>query len=102
MIGKRQCEAYIHNSTPWCPRLCERAGKIEREGKFYCATHDPVAEAARRAASHEKWKAGFDEKVRENALKLNSVAAIRLIAAGHNDPKSLAQSVIDGTWKQEA
>jgi phosphopantetheine adenylyltransferase len=37
---------------------------VERDGKWYCGTHDPVMVKARRDAQDAKWRAGmFDELV---------------------------------------
>lgn len=55
MSEKHKCCAtvqgeYSHSYT------CGRAAKHEREGKWYCGTHDPVAVKARRDASAAKWQ----------------------------------------------
>ena len=36
---------------------CERRGKIEHDGKFYCWQHDPVAVKSREKASQDKFEA---------------------------------------------
>lgn len=34
---------------------CSKTPKVERDGKWYCTTHDPEAVRARRAKLQEKW-----------------------------------------------
>lgn len=67
----------------------------------YCRTHDPVAVKAKA----EKWRADFDAKgARERAhfaelkrqkdLGAAAIAALKQIAAGHNDPRTLALELL--------
>ena len=35
---------------------CSKTAKYERDGKWYCGTHDPVAIKARDDARNEKWR----------------------------------------------
>jgi uncharacterized Zn finger protein (UPF0148 family) len=35
---------------------CSKTAKYERDGKWYCGTHDPVAVKARVDARNEEWK----------------------------------------------
>ena len=59
-------------------RQCDRNGTVQREGKWYCASHDPEAIAKRKAASEIKWKQKFEyDRVR---IRL-SFAAPKLLAA---------------------
>lgn len=41
MTSKQQCCVEVWGE--WRSHQCSRAGKIERDGKFYCGQHDPVA-----------------------------------------------------------
>ncbi len=61
----------------------------------YCKQHDPIAIKAKIAASDAKWRAEQDAKARQAEFANDCKAAIREIAAGHNDPRALAQSIID-------
>ncbi len=45
---------------------CTKKAKFEREGKWYCGIHDPVARSEKSEARFEKWKAEYQEK--EKAL----------------------------------
>lgn len=67
----------------------------------YCGQHDPDAVAKRAEARDAAWRAEREAQrnTAEAARKLEAfreaaVAAIRQIAAGHNDPRQLAADVI--------
>lgn len=54
---KPRCSARTYD-----PRLvdgfqCSRNGKVERDGRWYCAQHDPEAKAARQRAIEEQARA---------------------------------------------
>jgi hypothetical protein len=61
----------------------------------WCKQHDPEAVKARRDAQEKKWKANWAAESRKLNFKRGCQDAIRQIAAGHNDPRGLAQSLID-------
>lgn len=63
---KHQCEATIWND--FHDYRCPYNGKVERDGKWYCGTHDPVAKAARDKAREEKWKKKWAEEAKERRL----------------------------------
>ena len=80
---------------------CTRNGVVERDGKFYCKKHDPVAVRQRDDARRVAWAAERNveeaqrkEAARIAALRVDAAAALRKIAAGHNDPKALAVEVL--------
>ena len=60
----------------------------------WCKTHDPDAVKAKSEARSAKWRAECDQRDRLNAATAALEPALRQIAAGHNDPRSLAESVI--------
>ncbi len=41
---------------------CSRKGTVERDGKWYCRQHDPVAKKARDDASYAKYKAESEKR----------------------------------------
>jgi hypothetical protein len=57
------------------PSQCSRRGQVEREGKWYCKQHDPVAVAERRAASLTKYEAERDERNAARQLQERKNAA---------------------------
>ena len=46
---------------------CARTAKVERNGKHYCGTHDPVSVAEKRAKRDAEWRA---EEDRQNAVAI--------------------------------
>lgn len=91
----QQCCKEVWRSGTWRPGRCSKPGKIEREGKFYCSVHDPVARSARNAERDARWAAEREASDRAYRFKNECMDAIRAIAAGHNDPRELAQSIMD-------
>jgi hypothetical protein len=94
-----RCDTHV--SSGFRSHQCARNGVVERDGKFYCKQHDPVAvrqrDADRSAAWDAQWaakEAQRKEAARIAALQIDAVAALREIAAGHNDPKALAVEVL--------
>jgi hypothetical protein len=66
---------------------------------LYCHIHNPASVAARRAASDEKYKAERDRIMRPTRERAAFLAALRDIANGHNDPRSLATETL-AEWGQ--
>lgn len=50
-----QCSGRTENNWHYYP--CRRKATIERSGKFYCSSHDPVAIEARDKKRQEAYKA---------------------------------------------
>ena len=95
------CSETGYDRFSWRGMQCARAGKVERDGKWYCKQHDPVAVAERKAERDRKWRAECDAKdaaraeaKRQRELAAACVEAIKQIAAGHNDPRGLATEVL--------
>ena len=100
-----QCRASVvpkGHSFGWLHQhQCERKPVVFRcvDGAEYgfCKQHDPEAVKARGDARRAAWQAEWDEnREKERLRKATSVAmeackaAIEQIAAGHNDPRTLA------------
>lgn len=51
-----QCCKSIYR-TGYRGRQCAKSAKVEREGKWYCGTHDPEAVANRHNARVAEWQA---------------------------------------------
>ena len=62
-------------------RTCTKTAKVERDGKWYCGIHDPVARAEKAAARHANWmdearaagKAGAEQKRRPDFPKAHHI-----------------------------
>ena len=61
----------MSTESVWCSKKmwanfyshrCSRKGVVEREGKFYCKQHDPVAKAKRDTEALTKFEEECDEK----------------------------------------
>ena len=94
-----RCDTHIYSG--FRSHRCTRNGVVERDGKFYCKKHDPVAVRQRDDAMRVAWAAERNveeaqrkEAARIAALRVDAAAALRKIAAGHNDPKALAVEVL--------
>lgn len=61
----------------------------------WCKRHDPEAVKAKQKANYDKWRIENAAKERTTTFAIECQTAIRQIAAGHNDPRGLAQSIID-------
>lgn len=58
------------------PRSCGRAGVIERDGRWYCRQHDPVAKQQRSEARRAAWRPKYEHKeaIREADAAIKSAA----------------------------
>lgn len=66
--------------------------------KAYCKQHDPEAVKARREASEAKYNAEFNKRRYQwHGRKFFDV--LKIIADGHNDPRTLARETIDEFMK---
>jgi hypothetical protein len=80
----------------WRSHQCKRKRGYGPEDA-YCKLHDPVAVKARDDARSEKWNTEWAEAAVKRKLASNAqnfLDALRLIADGHNDPRSLAMEAI--------
>lgn len=50
----------------WLRYTCSKTGKVERDGKWYCGTHDPIAVKARDDKRMTAWKAKWDAETAAN------------------------------------
>lgn len=78
------CSKTVYGRGRWPqPHGCIRNGSVERDGKWYCAQHDPVAkkerDAERRAAADARWA------VIEKQRKLEAAAPALLQALEAHD-----------------
>ncbi len=72
-VVKHQCSEDMVRSTGVWGRYhqCVRNGKIERNGKWYCKQHDPVAIKKKRDDESAAWKAERDgSEAKGNAARM--------------------------------
>lgn len=96
-----QCCRRVFSSGSFRGHLCTKPATVERDGKFYCRTHDPEEEAKRHAKRskkmEEEWaaqRAAIAERKRVEGLHAACLATVRAIALGHDDPRALAHDVL--------
>ncbi len=97
-----QCRASVWDRQVWSRDYqCSRKATCERvvDGQTYgfCKQHDPVVGEARRKETHQRWDREAAERAenrRIEALMPECKAALEKIAAGHNDPRSLAIEIL--------
>ena len=67
-VKQRCCARVFKGSGPYRsfhPSQCEKAAKVEHDGKWYCSTHSPEGKAKRKARLQAKW----DEQRNQRELK---------------------------------
>ena len=89
-----KCAAGVYTGVWSGSQQCSRKNGHGPHGA-YCKQHDPEAAKRRREESYAKYRAESQARQREHQFAADSKDAIRQIAAGHNDPRALAQSIID-------
>lgn len=87
-----RCQEQVCRYTGNWPHFgqCERSAKVGDR----CRQHDPVAIEARKRATRER----EDEEYKQHLMKIYGPRffnVLKQIAAGHNDPRRLAQDTID-------
>lgn len=81
----------------WHHYQCSRKRGHGPEQAF-CKQHSPDAKKARKDAQEARWRVEQEERRKARAIrsaKDEALNACRAIAAGHNDPRGLAQKVVD-------
>ena len=82
------CKGVYRDGGTWQrPSQCARAGTVQRQGKWYCKQHDPIATEKRRKVNYEKWSAKVDARLKGERDREACHAAI--LAAGLS-PATLA------------
>jgi uncharacterized Zn finger protein (UPF0148 family) len=73
MSDKHQCCQEVWNGL-FTGSQCQRAGLIERDGKWYCRQHDPVEVQRKKDEKSKQWQERWDREQGEETLK--SMAAV--------------------------
>lgn len=88
---------------------CGRTHQCHRPNGFgpgaaFCKQHDPEAVSERHRKSQEKWDSAFQDRLHKMMWGTRGWAclgALRKIAEGHNDPRALAQEVLNRVEDKE-
>lgn len=95
-----RCAESVSSDDIWYgTHQCSRKAKHGPHGAW-CKQHDPIARKAKAEARTAKWRSEMAASSANYKFKTDCQAAIRSIASGHNDPRGLAQSIIDELEKQ--
>ncbi len=73
--NKPRCSATVYGGGFRSPP-CSNPGKVERDGKWYCGTHDPVRVEKKRKERDKQWNAEWDKKAarqEENRAKRTEI-----------------------------
>jgi len=70
-----KCEGQIATDM-WHPHKCGQKASVEREGKWYCKRHDPVALNAKRDEKEKAWNARFNKDMAEARSNRAAVASV--------------------------
>lgn len=103
--GGPLCRASVHDGYGVGFHQCTQPGKVQDDGGFWwCRIHSPEAVAKRKAEAQERrhqhmlrWQAAdrrAEERARRERAYPDLEVALKAIAAGHNDPRSLAAEVL--------
>ena len=98
--GKPRCRHAVHETFGVGFHQCTKAGHeqtADPDRMWWCKIHGPTGRDAREAKREAKWRAEEDAHAAAELRRTNTnpyVRALREIAAGHNDPRSLAVEVL--------
>lgn len=83
MSGPQCCAAIYKGSVGIRSRYasCTRAGKVERDGKWYCGQHDPEAVKARRQKADERLDAQIAEEMRVGRIRAAAPTLLEALKA---------------------
>ena len=82
MSDEVHCVAFIYGSNSWNAHRCTRRMKVMRNGKPYCAQHDPEKVKAKRDALQAKWEAEEDARTQ---MRASAQALADALGAGSPD-----------------
>ena len=75
-----QCCERVSDGARW-PSFsqCSRNGKFERNGKWYCKTHDPVSKKEKRDEQDRRWKERYshEKALREDAAQKEKIKTLK-------------------------
>lgn len=90
-VDPNRCAASVHDSFGAGFAQCS---KKKKGGSDWCGVHSPEAVERRKQQSDERYKKQREEADRKYARPAEYRDALRQIADGHNDPRSLAAEIL--------
>jgi len=95
----KECVKLVLNGYRQHP--CGKRGKVERGGKWYCGTHDPVRRAEKQKARDAEWQRQNEEREAQWAKEEANAAAhaadaarFRWLVDGPEDIEAMARRVL--------
>jgi len=95
-----KCCKRVLSPSGFVGHRCGKRAKVERNGKFYCGIHDPVAVQAKRDARNAKWDAQreaserqYERHARIRAARDAVVSMAQLAARQHATWDDVARAV---------
>ena len=67
MTAKQSCSEKVFRD--WHYYQCQKTATVERDGRHYCGTHDPVAVKAKDEARSEKYRREREEAAAKHRLE---------------------------------
>lgn len=93
-IDTERCRVETYEGISRNFTQCARRKTVEVDGIGYCKQHSPGEVAKRRQAQQDKYEAERQISERRYVRPNEYRDALREIAAGHNDPRALAEAVL--------
>lgn len=79
-----RCENKQHNIRWINPRQCQKEGKLEHDGKWFCKVHHPPTVAAKDKERSEGWQKKWDAEAAANKAKREAAAEQARKASAYN------------------
>ena len=76
-------------------RACTKTAKVERDGKWYCGVHDPVARAEKAEARLEQWRTKAQADIKARAEKESAAAEQKRRADLYDELVEFVQEFLD-------
>ena len=89
-MTKKQCSKMVNNSKYEDePHLCANPATVERDGVWYCKTHDPELVKEREAKLNAKW----DKRLAQ--ITTQNIAWNQCLLINPDNPRAVAESIGD-------
>lgn len=94
-VDMARCRAQVYEPVSRNFGQCARKKAVEVDGVGYCNQHSPSAQKRRNEARLEREAAEQRQRDRRFKRPIDYRDALREIAAGHNDPRSVARDALE-------
>ena len=84
-MEKKTCCFKVYSVGSFYGKVCVNKAKVERVGKWYCGTHDPVAVNTKRNAKEAGWQIERERVFAAQESKANAAAEVARRAGCFDD-----------------